>query len=103
VQSSGLSSCTRLVISRGTAPVLGEKARIVKRALPITHNPHLAVDIGECTEELVARLSDESFAKYPQYGRLEPTVYMGGVSVLRLRRVLAWTSFTENATRFRFE
>jgi hypothetical protein len=52
---------------------------------------------------VAARLSDESFRKYPQYGRLEPSAYMGGVSLLRPRRVLAWTSFTENATRFRFE
>jgi hypothetical protein len=52
---------------------------------------------------MAARLSDESFAKYPQYGRLEPSLYMGGVSILRPRRVLAWTTLTENATRFRFE
>jgi general stress protein 26 len=84
----------------------------------ITHNPHVAVHIGDGqeaiivegqvviekpTEDMAARLADESFAKYPQYGRLEPGLYMGGVSVLRPRRVLAWTSFTENATRFRFE
>ncbi|MGH2774304.1 MAG: pyridoxamine 5'-phosphate oxidase family protein [Actinomycetota bacterium] len=84
----------------------------------ITHNPHLVVHIGdgleavivegavvieEPTEEMAARLADESYAKYPQYGRFAPTVYMGGVSVLRPRRVLAWTSLPENATRFRFE
>jgi general stress protein 26 len=84
----------------------------------ITHNPHVVVHIGDGqeaiivegaveiekpTEEMATRLSDESLAKYPQYGRLEPSLYMGGVSVLRPRRVLAWTSFTENATRFKFE
>jgi nitroimidazol reductase NimA-like FMN-containing flavoprotein (pyridoxamine 5'-phosphate oxidase superfamily) len=84
----------------------------------ITRNPHVAVHIGDGheaiivegaveiekpTEEMAALLSDEAFAKYPQYGRPEPSLYMGGVSVLRPRRVLAWTSFTENATRFRFE
>lgn len=84
----------------------------------ITHNPHVAVHIGDGqeaiivegtvgiekpTEEMAARLSDESFAKYPQYGRLDPSRYMGGVSFLRPRRVLAWTSLTENATRFRFD
>jgi general stress protein 26 len=84
----------------------------------ITRNPHIAVHIGdgqeaiivegaveveEPTEEMAVRLSDESLAKYPQYGRVEPNIYMGGVSLLRPRRVLAWTSFTENATRFRFE
>jgi len=84
----------------------------------ITHNPLVAVHIGDGqeaiivegaveiekpTEEMAERLSEESFAKYPQYGRLGPSVYIEGVSVLRPRRVLAWTSFTENATRFRFE
>ena len=84
----------------------------------ITHNPLVAVHIGDGqeaiivegaveiekpTEEMAERLSEESFAKYPQYGRLDPSVYIEGVSVLRPRRVLAWTSFTENATRFRFE
>ena len=53
--------------------------------------------------EMAERLVEESFAKYPQYGRMDPKMYMGGVTVLRPRRVLAWTSFTENATRFRFE
>ena len=84
----------------------------------ITRNPHVVVHIGDGheaiivegaveiekpTAETAARLSEESFAKYPQYGRPDPGMYMGGVSVLRPRRVLAWTSFTENATRFRFE
>ena len=84
----------------------------------ITHNPHVAVHIGDGQEAIIVegaveiekptqamaeRLSDESFAKYPQYGRLEPSLYMDGVSVLRPRRVLAWTSFTENATRFKFD
>jgi hypothetical protein len=61
-----------------------------------------AVEIEKPTEDLAQRLSDESFAKYPQYGRLDPSLYMGGVSVLRPRRVLAWTSLAENATRFIF-
>jgi hypothetical protein len=61
------------------------------------------VEIAKPTEAEAARLADASFAKYPQYGPMDPKVYLGGVSVLRPRRVLAWTSFTENATRFRFE
>jgi hypothetical protein len=84
----------------------------------ITNNPNVVVHVGDGqeavivegavevekpTREMAQRLSDESFAKYPQYGRLDPSLYMGGVSVLRPRRVLAWTNFTENATRFRFE
>ncbi|MBW3592022.1 MAG: hypothetical protein KY393_09310, partial [Actinobacteria bacterium] len=71
--------------------------------LNITRNPHVAVHIGDGqeaiivegameikkpTEQMAVRLADESFAKYPQYGRLEPSLYMGGVSVLRPRRVL---------------
>ena len=62
-----------------------------------------AVEIEKPTKEFAERLAEASFAKYPQYGRNPPTLYMGGVSVLRPRRVIAWTSFTENATRFRFE
>ena len=62
-----------------------------------------AVEISKPTEELATHLSDESFAKYPQYGRLGSSLYMGGVSVLRPRRVLAWTALTEDATRFVFE
>lgn len=84
----------------------------------ITRNPYVVVHIGDGqeaiivegpveiekpTEEMAERLSDESFAKYPQYGRPDPSLYMGGVSVLRPLRVLAWTSFTDNATRFTFE
>ena len=84
----------------------------------ITQNPSVVVHIGDGqeaiivegeveiekpTEAMASRLSDASFAKYPQYGRMDPSIYLGGVSVLRPRRVLAWTSFTENATRFRFE
>jgi hypothetical protein len=60
------------------------------------------VEIEKPTDEMAARLSNESFAKYPQYGRIDPSIYAGGVTVLRPLRVLAWTSFTENATRFRF-
>lgn len=62
-----------------------------------------AVEIEKPSKEMAERLCDESFAKYPQYGRPDPSLYTGGVSVLRPRRVLAWTSFTENATRFTFE
>ena len=84
----------------------------------ITNNPRVVVHIGDGHEAIIVegtvaterpteaeanRLADASFAKYPQYGRMDPDVYMGGVSVLRPRRVLAWTSFTENATRFTFE
>lgn len=84
----------------------------------IVRNPEVVVHIGDGqeaiiveggieiempTEEMAARLSDESFVKYPQYGRLDPSMYMGGVSTLLPRRVLAWTNLTEDATRFVFD
>ena len=84
----------------------------------IIANPEIVVHIGDGQEAIIVegaveiekpdaekakRLSDASFDKYPQYGRMDPSMYMEGVSFLRPRRVLAWTSFTENATRFRFE
>ena len=83
----------------------------------ISKNPHVVAHIGDGqeviivegeieiekpTEEKATQLSDAMFSKYPQYGRLPTSMYMGGVSVLRPSRVLAWTNFTENATRFRF-
>ncbi len=84
----------------------------------ITSNPNVVVHIGDGqtavivegavetekpSQEMAERLVELSFAKYPQYGRQDPRLYMGGVSVLRPRRVFAWTEFTVNATRFRFE
>ena len=60
------------------------------------------VAIEPQSPEQAAKLVDASFAKYPQYGRLDPKLYER-VLVLRPRRVLAWTTFAENATRFRFE
>jgi hypothetical protein len=48
------------------------------------------------------RLAEASFAKYPQYGRRDPSVYAAGVLVLRPTRVLAWTRVGLDATRFRF-
>jgi len=83
----------------------------------VTHNPHVAVHIGDGHEAIIVegaveietpseamaeRLSAESLSKYPRYGRIDPSMYLGGVSVLRPHRVLAWTDFTENATRFTF-
>jgi hypothetical protein len=49
-----------------------------------------------------AKLADASYAKYPQYGRMDPKMYEAGVLVLRPRRVLAWTSPGQDETRFRF-
>ena len=84
----------------------------------ITQNPNIVVHVGDGMEaimvegaveiekpskEFAQRLADASFAKYPQYGRMDPKMYLGGVSVLRPKRVLAWTVLFENATRFRFK
>ena len=84
----------------------------------IMKNPNVVVHIGDGMEAIIVEgaveiekpdeakakeLSDASFAKYPQYGRMDPSMYKDGVAVLRPRRVIAWTDFTKNATRFRFE
>ena len=84
----------------------------------IKRNPNIVVHVGDGAEAIIVegaveierptdaeaeRLSDAMFAKYPQYGRMKPSMFKAGVSVLRPKRVIAWTSFTENATRFRFE
>jgi nitroimidazol reductase NimA-like FMN-containing flavoprotein (pyridoxamine 5'-phosphate oxidase superfamily) len=83
----------------------------------VTRNPNVVVHIGDGweafivegaieveipSEEKAQRLSDEMFAKYPVYGRLETKIFASGVAVLRPKLVLAWTDFTKNATRFRF-
>lgn len=48
------------------------------------------------------QLAGLSSEKYPQYGQMDPAMYADGVLVLRPTRVLAWTSFGLDATRFRF-
>ena len=62
-----------------------------------------AIEIEKPSEEKAKRIAEMAYAKYPQYGRTDPSLFMAGVAVLRPRRVIVWTSFTENATRFRFE
>jgi nitroimidazol reductase NimA-like FMN-containing flavoprotein (pyridoxamine 5'-phosphate oxidase superfamily) len=61
-----------------------------------------AIEIEKPTEGKAGLLIEEMFAKYPQYGRLDPDMYSRGVLVLRPRRVIAWTDATLDATRFRF-
>ena len=62
-----------------------------------------AVAQGEAGEELRARLA-AAHEKYPQYGPPpDPESFdTRGLLVLRPRRVLAWTHYPENCTRFRF-
>ena len=53
--------------------------------------------------DLAERLAAASNAKYPEYG-MTPAFYMSnGAIAIRLRKVIAWTDFTKNPTRFRFD
>lgn len=61
------------------------------------------VHIERLTGDEALRLAELSTAKYAQYGTMDPAMYADGVLVLRPSRVLAWTSFGLDATRFRFE
>jgi len=84
----------------------------------IAQNPNVVASVGEGLEavivegvvqrvtpprELAQRLAEATQTKYPQYGKADPQSYAGGVTALQPRRVLAWTSFPTNATRFLFE
>ncbi len=82
-------------------------------------NPNVVVTIGEGLEaviiegevptepriepELALRLAAAQNAKYPQYGKASPDQFRGpGALVVRPRRVIAWTEYPANATRFHF-
>jgi Pyridoxamine 5'-phosphate oxidase len=55
------------------------------------------------TAELAQRLADASNEKYADYGYdLDASAYQDSLSLVP-RRVIAWTSFPKDATRFRFE
>ena len=82
-------------------------------------NPHVVVHLADVTDvvivdgvgeiletvddELADRLAAASNAKFPEYG-MTPDVYRsrGGIAI-RPRKVIAWTDFTRDPTRFRFE
>lgn len=55
--------------------------------------------------EVAERLAEANNTKYADYGMtMSADVYLEtGVTALRAERVLAWTRFPENATRFTFE
>lgn len=55
------------------------------------------------SEEEAQELAERSMAKYPQYGTQSASDYVDGVWTIVPRRVLAWTRFPTNGTRFRFE
>jgi hypothetical protein len=49
------------------------------------------------------RLAKAQAEKYPQYGPASPEQFRGpGALMVRPRRVIAWTEYPTNATRFRF-
>jgi len=85
----------------------------------VAANPHVSVHLdgvddvvivdGEAEvltgveNDLAKRMAAASNAKYPEYG-MTPAFYVSnGAIAIRLRKVIAWTDFTKNPTRFRFE
>lgn len=82
-------------------------------------NPHVAVHLdgvddvvvveGDAElmqgadEALARRLAEASNAKFPEYGMTPDTYRKGpGPFAIQPRKVVAWTDFTKNPTRFRF-
>lgn len=92
------------------------KARWVQE---LAVNPHVSVHLDGVDDVIVAegdaevirrvtdddlarRLAEASNAKFPEYG-MSPAVYRArGAIVIRLRKVISWSDFTRNPTRFRF-
>jgi hypothetical protein len=85
----------------------------------LQHNRSLTMHIGDgmkaiivegdadfihTTQAVAQRLSDENKRKYSHYGiEMPPETYMErGVWALKARRVLAWNTLFEDATRFTF-
>ena len=54
-------------------------------------------------DDLAQRLAAASNAKFPEYGMTAAFYKSNGAIVVHLRKVIAWTDFTRNPTRFRFE
>lgn len=53
--------------------------------------------------DLAERLAAASKAKYPEYGMTPAFYRSNGAIAIRLRKVVAWTDFTKDPTRFRFD
>ncbi len=53
--------------------------------------------------DLAERMAAASNAKYPQYGMTPDFYVRNGAIAIRPRKVIAWTDFTKNPTRFRFD
>lgn len=55
------------------------------------------------SDEFAERMAAVSNAKYPEYG-MTPEMYKGpGPIAIRPRKVIAWTDFLKDPTRFRFQ
>lgn len=84
----------------------------------VATNPHVSVHLdgvgdvvivdGEAEvltgveNDLAKRMAAASNAKYPEYGMTPDFYVSNGAIAIRLRKVIAWTDFTKNPTRFRF-
>lgn len=53
--------------------------------------------------DLAERLAAASNAKYPEYGMTPAFYRSNGAIAIRPRKVIAWTDFTKDPTRFRFD
>ena len=85
----------------------------------VTTNPHVSIHLdgvddvvivdGEAEvligveHDLAVRMAAASNAKYPEYGMTPDFYVSNGAIAIRLRKVIAWTDFTKNPTRFRFD
>lgn len=58
--------------------------------------------LGSADERLATLLAQASNAKFPEYGMTPESYAGGGAIAVRPRKVVAWTDFTKNPTRFRF-
>ena len=55
------------------------------------------------SDELAERLAAASNAKFPEYGMTAASYKGPGPVAIRPRKVIAWTDFTKDPTRFRFD
>jgi nitroimidazol reductase NimA-like FMN-containing flavoprotein (pyridoxamine 5'-phosphate oxidase superfamily) len=62
-----------------------------------------AETVRHMDDDLAGRLAAASNAKFPEYGMTAAFYKSNGAIVVRLRKVVAWTDFTRNPTRFRFD
>jgi hypothetical protein len=55
------------------------------------------------SDEFAERLAAASKAKYPEYGMTAESFKGPGPIAIRPRKVVAWTDFMKDPTRFRFD